>query len=132
LEFGDSSYELRYYASGGAAELCGADPEFGGCEEWRTIRAAGYVPSTPQLDYLALGDSYSSGEGDIERRSNGSTYYLEGTDVTGDYEKGIPEEKCHVSNRSYPFVLQQSGAVEGDRIQSVACSGAKRADVQGW
>lgn len=132
LEFGDSSYELRYYASGGAAELCGADPEFGGCEEWRIIRAAGYVPSTAQLDYLALGDSYSSGEGDIERRSNGNTHYLEGTDVTGDYEKGIPEEKCHISSRSYPFVLQQSGAVGGDRVQSIACSGAKRVDVQGW
>lgn len=68
------------------------------------------------LDYLALGDSYSSGEGDIGKLADGSSFYLPGTE--GDNE-------CHISVRSYPFLLAEQSELEPDRMQSVACSGAR-------
>lgn len=97
-----------------------------------TITPTGYItpiptdptnpPTTPAdnqvhyLDYLALGDSYSSGEGDVGRRSDGSPYYLAGTEGQG---------SCHVSSRSYPYLLRDKRGVSGDRMKSVACSGAQ-------
>lgn len=80
-----------------------------------------------KMTYLALGDSYSSGEGDIER---GAYHYLPNTNVLGSYKDGIPRELCHVSNRSYPFLLAKDmGIVLGSDMQSIACSGAVRNDV---
>ncbi len=67
------------------------------------------------VDYVALGDSYSSGEGDAGN-------YLSGTDGTSEY----PGEKCHVSTTSYSARL--SSQFSGDYF-SVACSGAVTADV---
>src|SRR5690606_32712651 len=90
----------------------------------------------PQLDYLALGDSYSSGEGDTERdKRTGQKYYRSWTDVEEDAAWGQPREKCHISTRSYPYILAQGMAL-GDpvngpstRWHSVACSGARIRDV---
>lgn len=80
------------------------------------------------IDYLALGDSFSSGEGDVE--ANNNTYYLPGTNVLGSYKDGIPRELCHISSRSYPFLLAKDmGLSRGNSMQSVACSGALRQDV---
>lgn len=73
-------------------------------------------PDSYRLEYLALGDSYSSGEGDIERSSSGASYYLAGTSDRGG---------CHISSRSYPFRLKTKWDITGDYMQSVACSGAK-------
>ncbi|MGH9819887.1 MAG: SGNH/GDSL hydrolase family protein, partial [Pyrinomonadaceae bacterium] len=64
-----------------------------------------------QQDYLALGDSYISGEGAFR--------YLQGTD-TGD-------NKCHVSLVSYPFLLGQE--LNYNSYHSVACSGATTRDI---
>ena len=69
-----------------------------------------------KLDYLALGDSYSSGEGDIGKFADGSSFYIPGTEDS----KG-----CHVSIRSYPFLLAQRNNLEENRMQSIACSGAR-------
>lgn len=69
------------------------------------------------LDYLALGDSYSSGEGDIGRQSDGSSYYLIGTDS--------PKDNCHISSRSYPYLLRNMWNISADNMRSVACSGAR-------
>lgn len=94
-----------------------------------TLTASGYLPS-PQLDYLALGDSYSSGEGDTERDSYGYKYYRAHTDVGGD--SATPREKCHVSTRSYPYLLAQSMNLALDdprEWNTVACSGALTRDV---
>lgn len=63
-------------------------------------------PLVAPLEYLAMGDSYTSGEGAFD--------YLAGTD-TG-------SNKCHLSAWSYPFLLSGAG-------RSVACSGAVIADV---
>ena len=67
------------------------------------------VPGNPtKLDYLALGDSYSSGEGDTEKNSaTRQKYYRQLTDVNEDKKQGIPGEKCHSSTRSYPYKLAQ-------------------------
>ena len=92
------------------------------------LRAANYTPPI-QLDYLALGDSFSSGEGDTGKKSDGSRYYLAGTNVPGNYAAGVPEEKCHISSRSYPFLLSTSNNFSGDKMKSIACSGAKIRDI---
>ena len=100
----------------------------------------GYYPSienyytltlNKRLTYLALGDSFSSGEGDLTPNGAG---YRWGTNVDG---KGIvPTEKCHVSLSSYPYRLASQmnyGSSEGDTANwgSVACSGAVTTDIGG-
>lgn len=80
-----------------------------------TMHGSGYVPA-PRLEYLAMGDSYSSGEGDIEKTSGGVDYYTPITDIEGG---------CHISTRSYPFLLRDYWGISEDSMQSVACSGAR-------
>lgn len=64
-----------------------------------------------QVEYLALGDSYISGEGAFN--------YLEGTDTTNN--------KCHLSTVSYPFLMGYT--LDYNSYQSIACSGAKTNDI---
>lgn len=98
--------------------------------EWETKRvslvASGTESSQPDFDYLALGDSFSSGEGDLE----GDDYYVPGTDGTEEY----PEEKCHLSKRSYPYRIANAIPLitegKGRNFASVACSGAKMSDIK--
>ena len=85
------------------------------------------------LDYLALGDSYSSGEGDTEKnKAINQKYYRSHTDVNGDSNNGIPREKCHLSTRSYPYLLagwMQLAKDNSKQWDSIACSGATIYDV---
>ena len=67
--------------------------------------------SVSQLDYLALGDSYISGEGAFD--------YISGTD--------IQINKCHLSYLSYPFLIGQE--LNFNSPHSVACSGATTNDI---
>lgn len=95
--------------------------------KWYTM-----YPSNALIDsrmtYLALGDSFSSGEGDII--SSNINHYIPGTNVWGNYKDGIPRELCHISDRSYPFLLAADMNVSrGEDMQSIACSGAVRNDV---
>jgi len=92
------------------------------------------IPSNPtKLDYLALGDSYSSGEGDTEKNNaTGQKYYRQLTDVNEDKKQGIPGEKCHISTRSYPYKLANwmgLGSSPSAAWASVACSGATVYDM---
>jgi len=80
------------------------------------LRAYGYAGQ--RLDYLALGDSYSSGEGETD-----DIYYLPGTNDRF--------EKCHVSSRSYPFLVANLQGISSSYARSVACSGATMGDVVG-
>ncbi len=59
------------------------------------------------LHYLALGDSFASGEGAFD--------YEDGTDD--------PVNKCHLSKKSYPYLINQQIALGSFR--SIACSGAR-------
>ncbi len=70
----------------------------------------------PHLKYLALGDSYSSGEGDMDQRANGASYYINDTGGT---------EGCHLSSRSYPYLLRDKWQIVSSEMRSVACSGAR-------
>lgn len=85
-----------------------------GDDRWVT-----FVPSSVRepmlLDYLALGDSYASGEGEDE-----VSRYQKGTNL------GI--DRCHVSDRSYPFLVARMFRWS---VKSVACSGARFRDVEG-
>lgn len=63
------------------------------------------------FDYLALGDSYTSGEGAYEYKA------LTDTD----------QNKCHLSLKSYPYVLGYDLGL--NQYESVACSGATINDL---
>ena len=63
------------------------------------------------LEYLAIGDSYTSGEGAFN--------YISGTDNTNN--------DCHLSINSYPLLISQQ--LYGGGGHTVACSGAKIGDV---
>lgn len=80
------------------------------------LRASDYFVSS--LDYLALGDSYTSGEGELS-----DDYYFEGTNDK--------YEKCHLSSRSYPFLLANLSDVDMAKMKNIACSGAKIEDIYG-
>lgn len=90
----------------------------------------------PRLEYLALGDSISSGEGDTSLNlATKQKYYREYTDAEEDAPLAIPREKCHLSTRSYPYRLavqmhlgRESRPKQWD---SVACSGARTIDMYG-
>lgn len=88
--------------------------------KWAEVLSSGY--ERPRLKYLAMGDSYSSGEGDTQV-VQGRKFYLPGTDLEGDDE--TPREKCHVSSRSYPFLLKETMNLSIGDMKSVACSGAR-------
>lgn len=73
----------------------------------------GVAPSDSSVQYIAMGDSFTSGEGEE------SDYFYKESTVGGD-------PKCHVSVRSYPYRIAQQWNVHS---RSVACSGAKTSDV---
>lgn len=117
-----------FHFSADARQLDFLNRDDNGAQEWGVLQVSGYQDR--RLDYLALGDSYSSGEGDTDiNPDTGHKYYLPHTDVNGDEARNIPREKCHVSSRSYPFLLQASMHISGDGMKSVACSGAQAKDV---
>lgn len=71
------------------------------------------LPDNSVKSYLALGDSFASGEGAYN--------YREGTDFA--------DNRCHLSLDSYPYLLNNT---ELGFVQSVACSGAKTIDYSYW
>ena len=94
--------------------------------EWATIYAHNMRPLSA-MRYLALGDSYSSGEGDVT--SDGTNHYIPGTNVAGDYSRNIPREMCHISDRSYPFLIAKQMNLSDGAMKSIACSGAVAEDA---
>jgi lysophospholipase L1-like esterase len=104
-DFNDEGTELSFYAKSTTD-----DPLF------VSLTTSGYV--TPRLDYLALGDSFSSGEGETD-----DTFYQPGTNDTF--------EKCHLSSRSYPYLIANLMGMDSKYVHSVACSGATTEDVVG-
>lgn len=82
-----------------------------------TVRRAVMGPTVTRAgpDYIALGDSYSSGEGELD-----DSRYAPHTNT--------PPHTCHVGVRSYPFLLAQAWQMT---LKSVACSGAQTHDISG-
>ena len=99
-----------------------------------TAYADGY--NDQRLEYLALGDSYSSGEGDTEENFLGEKYYRDYTDNEEDKDNNQPLEKCHISTRSYPYLLANEMNLgqplneQATGWQTVACSGATTWDMK--
>lgn len=92
-----------------------------------SVSSSSYYDDNPRLEYLALGDSYSSGEGDIQKRTDGQSFYLPGTNIN--QTSTMPSELCHISSRSYPFLLRNSMSLSVNKMRSVACSGAVTYDI---
>ena len=91
-------------------------------KEGRYLQVSMLAPgsSEPALSamYIALGDSFTSGEGETL-----DSYYLRGTNTEGG--------RCHVSKRSYPYLVASLIGFDVDKTKNVACSGAKIIDVLG-
>jgi lysophospholipase L1-like esterase len=104
-QFSDDGGELNFYAT-----------SYEGESREVTLRAAGNIGK--KLDYLALGDSFTSGEGETDDK-----YYVPGTNDRF--------EKCHLSTRSYPYLLADLSNINPNMMKSVACSGATTKDVVG-
>mgnify|MGYP003498493781 FL=1 len=68
------------------------------------------------LKYLALGDSFSSGEGAFDYRSP-TDFYIDESSYN----------LCHLSKNAYPYLIQRSQNFEW--FNSVACSGARVEDL---
>ncbi len=86
--------------------------------------------------YLAMGDSYSSGEGD----TRGGDWYEPGTDEQGNKDTFAGRNLCHLSRRSYPYLMavdlgylvtNSTTPLADGLFHSVACSGAKIHNVIG-
>ncbi|MBL8158879.1 SGNH/GDSL hydrolase family protein [Candidatus Saccharibacteria bacterium] len=104
-----------------------------GAQQEYTLTAAGH--SNDRLEYLAMGDSYSSGEGDTEiNPETGQKYYRAITDVDGDYSANpvVLREKCHQSTRAYPYRLAKMLGISSGDFKSVACSGAMINDIKNY
>lgn len=115
--FDDAGGELSFYAISNITTHTTNDPETDIQTNANQIvmRVQGYTKQ--RIDYLALGDSFSSGEGELEDKN-----YQDGTN--DEYEK------CHVSTLSYPFLIA-NGLGNKSTFKSVACSGAKTTDIIG-
>ncbi len=80
------------------------------------ILAMSLSPSRTDLPvnplYIAFGDSFTSGEGEFD------DYYYGDTNT--------PQNHCHNSSRSYPFILGEYWSIP---TTSVACSGSRTSEV---
>lgn len=107
-----SSYETSYQIRFAAEDLLTfiSEHKVSGTTKRAAVRMAPPGQTLEDISYLALGDSFSSGEGAY------------------DYERGTdePENKCHLSRKSYPYVVAQK--LDMSRLRNVSCSGAKFSD----
>ncbi|HEX6523724.1 MAG TPA: hypothetical protein VF070_27550 [Streptosporangiaceae bacterium] len=142
--YADQWVSLGYYLCGGPSSQGGTGP--GSCTIHVTLRsltpagdptqgmdiafdAMAFVP-VPVGGYVALGDSYASGEGAFYPQNPGPDGYDDGTDVSANapYESGDHGDLCHRSNMSWPRLL---AAAKGLPIVQLACSGSNLGDLTG-
>ncbi len=86
--------------------------------KYRKVHISGVGSNTSSLDLLSLGDSFTSGEGETN-----DNFYINGTNTE--------KEKCHLSSRSYPYLIGQALLRPSNKVRSVACSGAVTQDITG-
>lgn len=83
----------------------------------QVVAIGAQAPGDSAVVYLALGDSFTSGEGEVDDK-----YYIAGTNTQ--------TAKCHSSLRSYPYLVAKTqGYLSVAR--NVACSGAMIEDIHG-
>ncbi|MFC5821024.1 GDSL-type esterase/lipase family protein [Nonomuraea harbinensis] len=115
--------------SGASVSLSNLTPrEEGAGWDWDiAFDAMAFIPtSKPTVDYVALGDSYSSGEGNAPY------------DPNSEYTLGSRKSRCHRSIHSaYPRQIHLPGGITpiasdpDAAFAFIACSGAKFAEVTG-
>jgi hypothetical protein len=100
--------------------------------DWQNLKITANNHTEINQGYLAFGDSFSSGEGDTE----GGTWYEPGTDEQGNKDTFEGRNLCHLSRRSYPYLIaKELGFLSGTEdeptspddsglFHSVACIGA--------
>lgn len=113
-----NSYLVSYYIRFASPDLLTFITDYrdaSGAGHRMSVRMAPSGQTIEDVNYLALGDSFSSGEGELN-----DEYYEMGTNE--------PENKCHLSRRSYTYLISQIFSVTD--FHSVACSGAIMADYQ--
>ncbi len=81
---------------------------------YTTLAPQSLVRDTNTLQYIAFGDSFSSGEGELS-----DAFYISSTNTHSN--------KCHVSTRSYPYLV---GAFWGVEAHNFSCSGSRSDDVR--
>jgi hypothetical protein len=104
-KFGDNNTLVFYHIPAGANDKL----------QKYLLRAPG--TDTGTKSYVAMGDSFASGEG---------TYrYFKGTD------EGENINGCHLSDKSYPYLIGKDLGMNKNDYFSVACSGAKIRNING-
>lgn len=83
---------------------------------WKYEKYRLSLPGSRETRYLAMGDSFSSGEGAYDYRSP-TDFYIDDTSYN----------LCHQSKNSYPYLIQKTQNF--DWFNSIACSGARVKDV---
>ena len=125
---------INNYIFGPDSASFNVDVLFGTTKRRLTFTPENYVSSAQ--GYLAMGDSYTSGEGDTE----GGVWYEQGTDEQGDKTTFAGRNLCHLSRRSYPYLMaielgylsNNTDSPPADGLfHSVACSGAKIHNIIG-
>lgn len=127
---------LRFAPNGGSLNIDVSWRDSSGELIAKRLRLSANGYASAARGYLAMGDSYSSGEGDTE----GGTWYEPGTDEQGDITTFAGRNLCHLSRRSYPYLMAvelgflsnniASPPADG-QFHSVACSGAKIHNIIG-
>jgi len=72
----------------------------------------GVFTDESDYEYIALGDSFVSGEGELRA----SDYF-------------DPTNRCHASRRAYPFLVGAISVLPSIKVGSVACAGARISDI---
>lgn len=85
---------------------------------WASVRQPTAQASAHALSILALGDSFISGEGELD-----DSWYQPFTNQ--------PPDTCHTSFRSYPYLVAQQGGLSLQDAFNIACSGAVTQDILG-
>jgi hypothetical protein len=107
-----------------------------GFYDWHEIKFIAENYESENSGYLAFGDSFSSGEGDMQ----GEEWYEPGTDEQGNPETFEARNLCHLSRRSYPYLMAINLGYLANNLDtppadglfhSVACSGAKSHNIKG-
>jgi len=112
----------RVYVTGGTPNVSGGDPMLwaidvpGMTGDWPTIAlralSAGAAAGGSIRSYVALGDSYSSGEG---LDANAKRYMS---------PSNTAYDGCHRSKKAYPELVAKTLKIKSSHVTFVACSGA--------
>lgn len=98
------------------------------------ISAGATSPSRPKDPlYVAMGDSFSSGEGAVNPLTAPVDRFLPGTASDDDERQPGAGNTCHRSAFAYPYRVRNALAASGldMRLVHVACSGAETIDLRG-